>query len=178
MAGVAFRCEIVGYGEDREKLQSQIDAYGLASVVVLTGKMTHTELIERYRQATLFVLPSQIAQDGDRDGIPNVLLEAMAMELPVVSTDVSGIPEVIKHGVNGMLVPPQDENALADAMAEVISDAALSERMGKEGRHLVETMFNNDRNLICYSEICLLARLSSRQAQDMTVVGEGYLHAN
>ena len=177
LAGIVIRCEIVGYGEDREKLQSQIDAYGLASVVVLTGKMTHTELIERYRQATVFVLPSQIAQDGDRDGIPNVLLEAMAMELPVVSTDVSGIPEVIKHGVNGMLVPSQDENALANAIAELISDAPLRARMGKEGRHLVETMFNNDRNLLLLKDL-LAGASHSRQAQETVVVGEGYLHAN
>ena len=130
LAGISFRCEIVGYGEDQAKLQRLIDGYGLHSHVVLTGKMTHTELIERYREAALFVLPSQIAEDGDRDGIPNVLLEAMAMQLPVVSTDVSGIPEVIKHGSNGMLIQAQDAPALTEAIAAILADTAMGGSMG------------------------------------------------
>ncbi len=148
LKGLSFRCEIVGYGSEQKNLQDQIDSFGLGDVVVLIGKMTHAALIARYRQATLFVLPSQIAEDGDRDGIPNVLLEAMAMELPVVSTDVSGIPEVVQSGRNGLLVPPKNASALAEAIGELLVDSKLRGRMGKEGRHVVETMFDNARNLL------------------------------
>ena len=177
LSGVDFRCEIVGYGEDQVKLQRLIDSYGLSSIVVLTGKMTHTELIERYRQATLFVLPSQIAEDGDRDGIPNVLLEAMAMELPVVSTDVSGIPEVIKQGVNGWLIPPQDVMALTNAITAVLVNPAQRARMGKEGRNLVETMFCNDQNLRL---LCDLFAGAPQREMVLTeaLAHEGYSHAN
>jgi glycosyltransferase involved in cell wall biosynthesis len=177
LAGISFRCEIVGYGEDQAKLQHLIDGYGLHSHVVLTGKMTHTELIERYREAALFVLPSQIAEDGDRDGIPNVLLEAMAMQLPVVSTDVSGIPEVIKHGSNGMLIPPQDASALTEAIAAILADTAMGARMGKEGRRVVETMFCNEHNLILLRDLFSGVQRSKAAAQDH-VAQEAYLHAN
>ena len=101
-----FRCQIIGYGPDHLKLQQQIDELGLSRHVQLVEPMTHEQIIERYCKASLFVLPSLIASDGDRDGIPNVLLEAMAMELPVISTRVSGIPEVIEHGATGLLVDP------------------------------------------------------------------------
>jgi glycosyltransferase involved in cell wall biosynthesis len=176
LAGISFRCEIVGYGEDQAKLQRLIDCYGLAAMVVLTGKMTHTQLIERYRQATLFVLPSQIAEDGDRDGIPNVLLEAMAMTLPVVSTDVSGIPEVIKNGVNGFLVPPRDALALQKAMVTLLSDAQLRARMGKEGRHVVESMFSNDVNLLLLSDL-LRGVPRSQASLGQPMLQQGYSHA-
>ena len=159
------------------KLQRMIDSYGLSSIVVLTGKMTHTELIERYRRATLFVLPSQIAEDGDRDGIPNVLLEAMAMELPVVSTDVSGIPEAIKQGVNGWLIPPEDALALRDTISRVLDDSALRASMGKQGRHLVETMFCNDQNLRLLCD--LFAGAPQREPAPVEAPAqEEYSHAN
>jgi glycosyltransferase involved in cell wall biosynthesis len=177
LAGIDFRCEVVGYGEDHEKLQRLIDSYGLQSVICLTGKMTHTELIERYRRATLFVLPSQIAEDGDRDGIPNVLLEAMAMELPVVSTAVSGIPEVIKHGINGLLVPPQDVSELTRAIVAVLGDPELCARMGKAGREVVETMFCNERNLLLLRDLFGSVLRGSNPVSNSRVPEE-YLHAN
>ena len=166
LAGIAFRCEIVGYGDERENLLKQIDSFGLGSVVTLTGKMTHAQLIERYRQATLFVLPSQIAEDGDRDGIPNVLLEALAMELPVVTTAVSGIPEVIRNGANGILIPPQNALALSGAITTLLADADSRARMGKAGRRVVETMFCNSRNLM------VLCSLLAGRAQRGTAVAD------
>lgn len=170
LSGIAFRCEIVGYGEEQAKLQRSIDSYGLASIVFLTGKMTHTELIERYRRASLFVLPSQIAEDGDRDGIPNVLLEAMAMELPVVSTVVSGIPEVIENGVNGLLIPPQDVPALTQAITTILLDSNLQSQMGKAGRRLVDSMFSNQRNLLLLRD--LLAGAALAKPQKSIAVGQ------
>ena len=145
--GVAFRCEIVGYGPDAEKLQTLIDRSGLRSLVQLVGKLTHEQLILRYRAATLFVLPCQISADGDRDGIPNVLLEAMAMQLPVVSTDVSGIPEVVQHRINGLIVPPENSDALMKAMRCLIENPAMRKELGANGRQVVAARFSNETNL-------------------------------
>ena len=114
-AGVAYRCYIVGYGPDRAALQRLIQKLGVQDTVVLAGTMAHQQLLERYRQASLFALPCQLASDGDRDGIPNVLLEAMAMQLPVIATPISGIPELIEHRHNGLLVAPQQAEQLAAA---------------------------------------------------------------
>src|SRR5207245_26347 len=82
--------------------------HGLNGSVQLTGPMSQAQLSEAYQQATMFCLPCRVLDNGDRDGIPNVLVEAMACGLPVITTGISGIPEVIRHGVNGLLVPPDN----------------------------------------------------------------------
>lgn len=145
--GVALRCEIVGYGEEEARLRALIAARGVGACVTLTGKMTQDQVIERYARAAVFVLPCRVAQDGDRDGIPNVLLEAMAMALATVSTRVSGIPEVIEHGVNGLLVPPMDASALAEALQLVLRDPAYAAELGAAARHTMASSFCRDRNL-------------------------------
>jgi colanic acid/amylovoran biosynthesis glycosyltransferase len=91
----------------------------------LLGARPQEELIELYREATIFALPSIVAESGDRDGIPNVLVEAMRLGLPVVSTTVSGIPELVVDGETGLLVPPRDAPTLASALARLLDDAAL-----------------------------------------------------
>jgi glycosyltransferase involved in cell wall biosynthesis len=158
--GVVFRCQIIGYGEDRARLQQLITDYQLEAVVELLGKLTQDKVIECYRAATLFALPCQVGADGDRDGIPNVLLEAMAMELPVVSTAISGIPEVISHDRNGLLVPAQNPAALAQAMRSVIEDSPLRIRLGVAARTKVAEQFSNDSNLLQLRQ--LLAQATMR----------------
>jgi glycosyltransferase involved in cell wall biosynthesis len=156
-AGTVVRCKIVGYGEEHDRLAGLISLHGLEGAVQLTGKMTQDELLGLYRSAAAFALPCQVASDGDRDGIPNVLLEAMAMELAVVSTDVSGIPEVIQNGINGLLVRPGDATALAVAISRVLNDLALRRRLGKAGRHTVATTFCNEENLQTVRQLLLAA---------------------
>ena len=146
-AGLAVHCNIVGYGPERERLQQQINAAGLQGHVKLLGKLTQDQVIDLYRQASAFVLPCQVGKDGDRDGIPNVLLEAMAMRLPVISTTVSGIPEVIQHEHNGLLLDPQDPAALAIAINRVLSDQPLAQRLGHAARQTITQQFNNGINL-------------------------------
>jgi glycosyltransferase involved in cell wall biosynthesis len=142
-----FRCEIVGYGEEQERLQALIANHGLQGQVQFTGKLTREHVIDRYARATVYVQPSRVAADGDRDGIPNVLLEAMAMGVPVVATNVSGIPEIVCHGRNGLLIEPDHPAALADAVTRLIDDPELGAALGLAARQAVTETFDNDRNL-------------------------------
>src|SRR5205814_1859055 len=154
-AGKLARCRIVGYGEEHDRLAGLISRHGLNDAVELAGKMTQDELIDLYRSASVFALPCQVASDGDRDGIPNVLLEAMAMELAVVSTSVSGIPEVIQNGINGLLVPPGDAAALATAIGCLVDDPALRSRL----RQLIIGHLLQTRSSIALAGLCLLGAL-------------------
>jgi glycosyltransferase involved in cell wall biosynthesis len=140
--GHAFRCEIVGEGPLRAELEARIRARELGDVVQLLGALDHPTVVEHYRRAELFVLPCVTGPDGDRDGIPNVILEAMAMELPVVSTRHSGIPEAVEDGGSGLLVAPHDQEALVDAMAQLLVDPDLGRRLGRRGREIVRDSFD------------------------------------
>jgi colanic acid/amylovoran biosynthesis glycosyltransferase len=144
--GYNFTCQIIGEGPLRETLQQQITELGLSEVVTLCGAMPFEAVIAQYRQATLFVLPCMPAENGDRDGIPNVLIEAMAMQLPVVSTHFSGIPELVQDRVNGLLVPPSDEEALTNALAELFDKPALRTELGQRGRYSVVEKFDATHN--------------------------------
>jgi len=145
--GVEFRCVIVGGGDGLSAVQHQVDEAGLNSYLTLTGALFEPEVRDHLRRADLFVLPCIVADDGDRDGIPNALIEAMAMELPVVSTTVSGIPELITDGQEGFLAPPRDSVALADALARLLADSGLRHSLGQNGRRKVIAEFDLDKNI-------------------------------
>ena len=139
--GTKFRCAIVGEGPLRAELESQINRLGLQDTVSLLGAMAHDKLVAFYGQASVFALSPQVMEDGDRDGIPNVLAEAMAAGLPVVSTCVSGIPELVEDGQTGLLVGPKDPAALADAIGRILSDPDKSQRMAVAARQKMEDSF-------------------------------------
>jgi glycosyltransferase involved in cell wall biosynthesis len=141
------RCTIIGDGPLRPDLERQIADLGLADRVELAGAMPHPAAIDHLARAFAFVLPCVIADDGDRDGIPNAILEAMAMGLPVVSTPVSGIPEVVRDGETGYLVPERDAPALASAVERLLDDQSTADRMGAAGREFVTAEFDVERNL-------------------------------
>lgn len=145
--GQSFSLEIVGYGSELAPLQALADTLGLQGQVRFAGALTREHVIDRYARASVYVQPSRVAADGDRDGIPNVLLEAMAMGLPAVATQVSGIPEVLQHRVNGLLVPPDDPAALADAIGTLLAEPALAAALARAARGTVTEHFDNDRNL-------------------------------
>ncbi len=146
-AGRSFGCEIIGYGPEEAALRRQIEEAGLARHVRLRGKLPHEDVIASMRRARVFALPCRVLDDGDRDGIPNVILEAMAVRTPVVSTQVSGVPEVVTENENGLLVEPDDPHALADALGRVLDDGALAARLGAAGRRLVEARFSLDGDI-------------------------------
>lgn len=144
--GVDVDVRIVGEpGEHSTVVQERIRQRGLDRHVHLLGPMTQAGLYDEYRRATVFCLPCRISADGDRDGIPNVLVEAMASGVPVVTTDVSGIPEVVAHEQTGLVVPADDPAATAEALLRIHRDAALARRVAEAGRVLVRTRFDGDR---------------------------------
>jgi glycosyltransferase involved in cell wall biosynthesis len=140
--GVDFECEIVGDGPLRSALAAEALRLGLTERVRFSGSMTHRDLLGRYRQADLFVLAPRIAEDGDRDGIPNVIAEAMAVGVPVVASDVSGIPELVRHGQTGLLAPSRDPVALAAAMCRMLADAPLAATLARTARSVLAREFD------------------------------------
>ncbi len=144
--GYRFRCKIVGDGPLRAELEEHIRGAALEDVVALLGSLDHGSVIEWYEASEIFTLPCVTGEDGDRDGIPNVILEAMAMELPVATTRHSGIPEVIEDGWNGLLVRPGDADDLAVALARLLDDPAERGLMGSRGRKTVAEKFDADVN--------------------------------
>lgn len=152
-ARMDFTFTHVGSGEGKEATRALIHKLGLESRVRMLGTLPHSEVIELYRSSHLFVLACKVASDGDRDGIPNVLVEAMAMGLPVISTRVSAIPELVEDGRTGVLVPPEDPPALARAMADVLLRPDGRESRLLSARRHVEDHFDNRR---CVARLALL----------------------
>jgi glycosyltransferase involved in cell wall biosynthesis len=146
-AGYKFQCDIVGYGPDRVELENLIEFYQLKDTVQLLGKLTHDKLMGLYRQTTIFALPCQIANDGDRDGIPNVLMEAMTFAITVVSTDVSGIPELIIHNQTGLVTESKNQQALFLALQRLFDDPALRSKLGEAGKQWVSTDFAVEQHI-------------------------------
>lgn len=143
-AGVSLRCEIVGDGPMRPELERRIAELGLGGIVTLAGALPQDEVARRLGASTLFVLPSIVAPDGQMEGIPVALMEAMAAGQPVVASALSGIPELVEHGANGLLVPPGDAAALAAAVERLLADPELGRRLGERGREAVERGFRLD----------------------------------
>lgn len=139
--GVPARCRIIGDGPEYSQLQQQIAALQLQDWVELLGRRLPEETKAAYDQADILVMPSCV-RNNDRDGIPNVLLEAMALGVPVISTYVSGIPELVRHEETGLLVEPEDAPALAAALTRLLQDPALVQRLARRAREVVEQEFN------------------------------------
>jgi len=157
--GVAFRCVIVGEGEERDALATSIRAQGLDGRVELVGAMPHRAVMELIARAAVFTLPSVRAKDASMDGIPNVILEAFSVGTPVVSTSLSGIPEVVRDGETGTLVAPGDSVALAGALRDVLQRPEVHLDRARRGRDLVASSFDLTRNVRA-----LLAWITRREA--------------
>lgn len=141
--GVRFNLDIIGEtGDQTERLQADIARYELIDIVHLLPPIPQNQLKAHYNNAHVFVLPCIILADGDRDGIPNVMAEAMASGLPVVVTGISGIPEIVDDGINGLIVPTADSHALADALFRILAQPKLCNLLGTAARQRIEDVFD------------------------------------
>ncbi|MEM9012606.1 MAG: glycosyltransferase family 4 protein [Pseudomonadota bacterium] len=144
---VDWRFVHIGGGPLKAELAARAAALGIAERITWRGKQDQGAVIEALRAADLFVLPSKIAADGDRDGLPNVLMEAASQLLPILSTTVSAIPEFIVDGTHGRLVPPADPGALAKAMAEILADYPAALTRAEAARARLEAEFGLDHGI-------------------------------
>ena len=143
--GIAFEASIVGQdGKHADAVRERIAHHGLEDRIALPGPMGQHDLLREYRRASALCMPSRLLAD-DRDGIPNVLVEAMAAGTPVVASAVSGIPELVEHEVNGLLVAPEDPEALADCLLRLHEDPALARALAGHARETVAGRFDGDR---------------------------------
>jgi glycosyltransferase involved in cell wall biosynthesis len=168
--GLNVDCRIIGEGEDKTALRSLISGLKLGRSVTLLGGLPQDRVLEHMQEAAVFVLPAVIAGDGNRDALPTVLLEALATGLPVISTDVVGIPEVLDKGKCGLLVAQRDTEALAEGMAMALRNAKLRRRLARLGRDKVEKAFDIRRNV---SRLHRLLVLSARKAKRAHSVKRG-----
>jgi glycosyltransferase involved in cell wall biosynthesis len=140
--GERFQCAIYGDGPLCQQLTEWIGAHGMAGEITLHGDHTQQELVSVFQNATLFVLTPIQMEDGDRDGIPNVLLEAMAVGLPVITTAVSGIPELVEDNQNGLLYQPHDVDGIASGIVELLRDAQRRGQLGAAASKKVAAQFD------------------------------------
>ncbi len=160
--GQSLRCRIIGDGPLHAALLAQIRNLGLEQFVTLRGFLPQREIIAAMRNALMVVAPCIVSEEGDRDGLPTVLLEAMALGTPVIATRVAGIPELVIEGKTGRCVVPGDSAALAEAISHLADSEELRIRLAYEARALIEQEFDIDCNTRQLREIfAAAARLSS-----------------
>jgi glycosyltransferase involved in cell wall biosynthesis len=140
---LAWRLDHIGSGGESEMLQAAARTLGIADRIDWLGTLDQPQVLEHYRRADLFVLPCRIAADGDRDGLPNVLVEAASQRLAIVSTTVAAIPELIRDGAEGLLVPPADPARLAAALLRLARDPELRDMLGRNAERRVRSEFDH-----------------------------------
>lgn len=144
--GRTFACRIIGEGPLEEKFRAQIAEAGLGDSVRLMGRQTQAQIATQLADASLFVLPCTREVDGGMDNLPTVIMEAMAAGLPVVSTPLAGVPEMVEAGTSGELVPDRDPAALAAAIELLIDDLGLARRLGERGRQIACEKFSIEQS--------------------------------
>jgi glycosyltransferase involved in cell wall biosynthesis len=144
--GCSFDCQIIGLGEEEQSLRQHIMQLDLQKQVELIGPRPQSEIVAILQSASVLAAPCVIGEDGNRDGLPTVLLEAMALGTPCVSTDVTGIPEVVKNGETGLVVAQRSPEALAEAILRVLSNPSERVCLATEARRLIENEFDAHQN--------------------------------
>ncbi|MFT5727310.1 MAG: glycosyltransferase involved in cell wall biosynthesis [Desulforhopalus sp.] len=141
--GISFTHTLIGDGDDRDAITELIKALDLENECEWLGTQTHEEVLKQFKKSDLFVLGCEIAPNGDRDGIPNVLVESLAMGVPALSPHISAIPEILINEKTGLTVNPTDPEAMALAMERLLTDEKLREYLIKSGKELVKSKFDN-----------------------------------
>jgi glycosyltransferase involved in cell wall biosynthesis len=145
-AGHPIACDIVGSGEEFDALVAQIERLGLQQDVRMLGALPQSEVNSKIREAAVVAAPCVVGADGNRDGLPTVLLEAMALGTPVVSTDVTGIPELVRDGETGIIVPQRQPAVLQKALQLLLTQPGLRTRLAAGARKAIERDFDIHRN--------------------------------
>jgi len=143
---IDFQCQIIGGGPLQDSLNAEIHQRGLQHKIKILGPQPQSEVITCLQEAAVFAVPCVVGADGNRDGLPTVLLEAMALGVPCISTDVTGIPEAIKHDHSGIIVPQKDVAALADSLEHLLSHPQERARLAQQARRLIEQVFDIHQN--------------------------------
>jgi glycosyltransferase involved in cell wall biosynthesis len=138
-----WRFEHIGGGDQLDRLKTLAERLGISGRISWSGALAQEDVLERYRRADIFALACRIAADGDRDGLPNVLVEAASQKLACISTAVSGVPELLTHEENGLVVPPDDPAALATALEKAMRQPALRKRLGEAAEARVRGHFDH-----------------------------------
>ena len=166
--GYSLRYTLIGDGEERRSILKQLNKLGLKTICTWLGTQPHHRVIEEYRKADLFVLGCEVARNGDRDGIPNVFLESMAMGVPVLATRVSAIPELVEDGRTGLLVDPGEHRQMAQCMAKLLGDEELRQRIIEAARRRVREEFDNRELIQRLAEVfeeAVLKRTTKREGE-------------
>lgn len=143
-ADASWRLTHIGAGPLLASMRRQAGALGIADRIDWRGAQPQTAVLETLRAGDIFAMAPRVAGSGDRDGLPNVLMEAQSQGLPVVATRVSAIPELVTDGETGLLAPPDDDRALADALLRLIRDPALARTLGQAGERRVRGRFDSE----------------------------------
>lgn len=147
-----WRFEHIGGGDLERVMTARARELGLTDQIFWHGRKPQSDVKDLLANADIFVLASKIATDGDRDGLPNVLMEAQAVGVACISTAVSAIPELIRDGDTGLLVPPGDPDALAATIARLATDTELRKRLAAAGAERVRTTFDLDAGIDAISD--------------------------
>ena len=142
-ASLHWRFEHIGGGDRLDELRALADKLGISDRITWKGALAQKDVLEHYRRADIFALACRIAADGDRDGLPNVLVEAASQKLACVSTNISGVPELLTHEENGLVVPPENPEALAAALERAIREPELRRRLGEAAETRVRSHFDH-----------------------------------
>lgn len=166
---VDFRCELIGQGEEEEVLQALVSELDIADVVTMRGSLPQNEVKEYLKQSAVFAAPCVVGEDGNRDGLPTVLLESMALGTPCVSTDVTGIPEVIIDEQTGLMVEQNNSVSLANALKRLLTNGGLRVTLASNARRLIEEHFDivaNTREIRgCFSKAVASGSSATRSHQ-------------
>ena len=154
--GALFKAIIFGEGPEQRPLEQLVREENLTGDVELCGRLPHRDVVEFMRRAAFFVMPARRADGNIFDGLPNVLIEAMACGSVVIGSRFSGIPEIIDDGTTGFLVEPEDVDALADAIERGFGDPTLCARLARNAREVVETRFDVGSFNKDYTQVAIL----------------------
>jgi colanic acid/amylovoran biosynthesis glycosyltransferase len=168
--GVDFRLKLAGDGPERRRLMGLVQEYALGDRVNFLGHVPHNKVPDLFNEADLFIMPCLVARRGDRDGLPNVILEALAFQVPVVATDVNGVNEAVLPGQTGWLAPPEEPLLLAQAMREALFQPEEARRRAQAGRELVQREFHSPTN---YARLKACLEKFSIFGPEKIDVGEG-----